>query len=658
MRYPLIFCIISNLSAMLLTQRASSQHLVSDTVNIESVSVFRNRTDNLTKAGLKSITIDTLILKGKKGLSLAELLQENSPIFIKTYGRGATATASFRGTGASHTNVYWNGLKVNSPMTGQADFSIIPLYFVDDVAILFGQTSMRYGSGGLGGSVNLQSFPDWGKPLAASVYQTVGSYQSYSTAAISSYGKGTFRAQTRIFRESSENNFSFRNIAKIDKPIEIQRNADYQKYGILQEVYFRSSDNSILSAKVWAQQKDSGIHPLMTNYSRAEIYRHNDINFNSIVEFSNSNDSVSWKVVSGVSFLNLYYDYSKFSVEGNPLPVLRTKSSSWSWSNRAILDWNPVSWFSSSFQGEVTGHWVKSYEAILGSGYTGNQLHSALRVMLVATPTDNLTVTSLFAQEFYSNKMMPLTYSFTIKYRLFKNNDVFANGGYSRNFNNPSLNDLFWQPGGNPNLLPEDAKSWEGGIQYLWQCSKFKLDVSANVFTSNINNWIMWLPHLKGFWEPVNLTQVKTIGGEVSVLAQYRVGELTLKFRGNYSKTQSSIENAGGVLRPEVHGKQIPFIPVHSGGVIANIIWKQIRAVYSFTHFSERFTTTSNNPNSMRRLYPYYMSSVAIGWDFSLYNQPIGVQLRIDNLLNESYQTILWRPMPGRNYSIALKVDL
>ncbi|MDX9848738.1 MAG: TonB-dependent receptor [Tenuifilaceae bacterium] len=652
------FRAITILVAVLWGQIGYSQHLLSDTVNIESVSIFRNRSGNLTHTGIKSISIDTLVLKEKKGMNLAELLQENSPIFIKTYGRGATATASFRGTGASHTNVYWNGLRVNSPMTGQADFSIIPLYFVDDIAIHFGQSSMRFGSGGLGGSVNLQSFPDWNKQLGISIYQTAGSYQTYSTAAISTYGKDKFKGQTRFFRESSQNDFSFRNIAKIGSPIEIQRNADYLKYGILQEIYHRPNDISMLSAKVWLQQTDRGIPPLMTSFSVAEINRQNDLNFNSIIEYSVVKEVFRWKVASGISHLDLNYDYSKFSIEGNPLPVLNSQSTSWSWNNWAIVDWSPLAWLSTSLQGEIAGNWVQSSETIMETGYNGNQLNSALRAMIVAAPNDHLSISILLAEEMYSSKVMPLSYSLNFKYRLFKEKSIFANGGYSSNFNHPSLNDLYWQPGGNPNLYPEEAKSWEGGLQYSLLNSNSKFDINTNVFTSNINNWIMWLPHLKGYWEPINLSHVRTKGLEISVFTQHRVGKLTLNFRGNYSNTQSTIENAGGVMRPEVHGKQIPFIPVHSGGVVSNIIWRKFHTTYSFTHFSERYTTTSNNPNSIRRLYPYYMSSVALGWDFSLYSQPVGIQLRVDNLLNESYQTILWRPMPGRNYSISLKVEL
>lgn len=647
------------LAVMLLnTVGAFAQHLVSDTISLESVTVYQRRQASGLQAGIKSISIDTLVIREKQGLSLAELLQDNSPIFIKTYGRGATATASLRGTSASHTKVYWNGLRINSPMSGEADFSLVPLYFVDDVAIHFGQSSMSFGSGGLGGSVHLQSVPNWGKQYGAKVYQSVGSYQTYSTAATSTYGKGKLKAQTRLFREASENSFSYRNIAKINKPIEIQQNADYLKYGVLQEIYYRYSDSSMLSAKAWALQTDRGIPQLMTSFSAREINRQHDINLNSIVEYRWGGEKVWWRVASGLSHMNLTYDFSKLSVEENLLPVLSTQSSSWSWYNRASMDWVTNDWITVNVQAEVNRHWVQSTEEIIGNGYVENQTHSALRATLVARPTDRLSLSALVGEEVFSGFFTPLSASFSFKYRLLDEKPIFANGGYSRNFSYPSLNDLHWQPGGNPNLQPEDAQSWEVGLQHAFQYAGSQLNIDANLFSSSINNWIMWLPHLKGYWEPVNLTQVEAKGVEASLSLNQQIGKVTLKMRGNYSYTKSTIENAGGVMRPEAHGKQIPFIPVHSGGIAINALWRSFHVVYSFTHFSERYTTTSNNPNSVRKLYPYYMSSAAVGWDFALYNMAMGVQLRVDNIFNESYQTILWRPMPGRNYSFTLRVEL
>ncbi len=637
---------------------ALSQKSMLDTIDLQSITVYRTKKAAETRPGLKVISIDTLIIKEKKGLSLSELLIENSPIFIKTYGRGATATASFRGTSASHTNVYWNGIKINSPMSGEADFSLIPLYFIDDVAIHFGQSSMGFGSGGLGGSVNLASQTDWSKNYGAKFYQTVGSFNTYSTAANVTYGKGKVKAQTRAFREASENNFAYQNTAKIGKPKEIQQNADYLKYGVLQEFYIRPNSNHIISSKTWAQDNQRGIPKLMSSYSVDEHNRQNDQILHSVLEWRAFSDNISWRVTSGISHMNLKYSHEKQSVEGNPLPVIEAQSKSWSWYNTVGVGKDLLGWL--SFQGslELNKHWVNSGESIMESGYNGEQLHSALRVGLNAKPVEKLQLAFLVSEELHNKVYSPISYSLSGEYKIFENKNLFAKGAISRNYNHPSLNDLYWEPGGNKDLKPENGYSWEAGIKHAIKQHDKSLDVDINLFSSRISNWIMWLPHLKGYWEPVNLDMVKTRGAELSLSGKFSVGSANIQAIGNYSFTRSTIENAGDIMRPEAHGKQLPFIPVHSGGLAVNVIWREFHLVYSFTHFSERYTTTSNNPNSVRRLYPYYMSSAAIGKDFKLFNTSFGMQLRVDNLLNENYQTILWRPMPGINYNLILRVNL
>ena len=52
--------------------------------------------------------------------------------------RATLSTVAFRGTGPSHTQVVWNGMRINSPMLGMTDFSMIPSYFVDDAQLLHG----------------------------------------------------------------------------------------------------------------------------------------------------------------------------------------------------------------------------------------------------------------------------------------------------------------------------------------------------------------------------------------------------------------------------------------------------------------------------------------------------------------------------------------
>ena len=131
-----------------------AQHL-NDTILLNGITINSERLD--PQHSLKKTTIDSITIAGNISSTLSDLLASHSPVFIKTYGQGGLATASFRGTGATHTLVNWNGVEINSPMIGQQDFSMINVFFIDDVNLLHGGSSLVNSSGGLGGSINISN---------------------------------------------------------------------------------------------------------------------------------------------------------------------------------------------------------------------------------------------------------------------------------------------------------------------------------------------------------------------------------------------------------------------------------------------------------------------------------------------------------------------
>ena len=72
---------------------------------------------------------DSIAMKENIALSMADVLTFNSSVFVKNYGRATLSTVAFRGTSPSHTQVTWNGMRINNPMLGMTDFSTIPSYF-------------------------------------------------------------------------------------------------------------------------------------------------------------------------------------------------------------------------------------------------------------------------------------------------------------------------------------------------------------------------------------------------------------------------------------------------------------------------------------------------------------------------------------------------
>ena len=110
-------------------------------VPIREVNVTARRP--MKEIGIQKTQLDTTILHENIALSMADILTFNTSIFVKQYGRATLSTVAFRGTSPSHTQVTWNGMRINSPMLGMTDFSMIPSYFIDDASLLHGTSSVN-----------------------------------------------------------------------------------------------------------------------------------------------------------------------------------------------------------------------------------------------------------------------------------------------------------------------------------------------------------------------------------------------------------------------------------------------------------------------------------------------------------------------------------
>src|SRR5687767_7836804 len=125
MRYLVIF--ITCLSRVVLAQEDTIR-----TTHLQEVSVYGMPASKYA-AGTKLEPVT------KDGATLLDQALAAAPsIYFKTYGNGQLSTIAFRGTSASHTAVLWNGMNINSPTLGQTDFSLFPVYLLDDITLQYG----------------------------------------------------------------------------------------------------------------------------------------------------------------------------------------------------------------------------------------------------------------------------------------------------------------------------------------------------------------------------------------------------------------------------------------------------------------------------------------------------------------------------------------
>ncbi|WP_303326267.1 TonB-dependent receptor, partial [uncultured Alistipes sp.] len=91
-------------------------------IDIDQIEVVANRP--LKKIGVQETRMATRVLHDNIASQMSDALKFGTSIYVKEYGRATLSTVAFRGTSPSHTQVTWNGMKINSPMLGMVDFSM------------------------------------------------------------------------------------------------------------------------------------------------------------------------------------------------------------------------------------------------------------------------------------------------------------------------------------------------------------------------------------------------------------------------------------------------------------------------------------------------------------------------------------------------------
>jgi iron complex outermembrane receptor protein len=654
---------------ILLTQSLSAQMMVDTVIRLNQVEISSSEIFKKEDAGMKETKVDSMVLMQKINLSLSTVLAENTPVFIKDYGRGALATASFRGTAPSHTQVNWNGMSINTPMSGMVDFSLIPVYIIDEMSLKFGTASIADQSGGLGGSVNINNKIDWNETVGVKYVQGIGSYSTFDEFLQVQVGNQNVQSKTRLYHNHSKNDFTFinRSIANIDpetgritNPVDTNHNADYTRYGILQELYFRPGSQNIISAKWWWQYADRTI-PQATSYEGSNNSNHNnqkDVDNRIMLDWKHYGEKSRLILRSGYSDKQLDYSLENRVYGLGLIPAVYSESTQKSWMNRLDYHYDFREDFAISTTLDYNYHDVNTRDSVKQSGYTKNRNELSWLISAQKSFAGILNLNLMLRQDWVDFETVPVVPFLGFDLRVWKTRNLILKGNIARNYHQPTLNDLYWQPGGNPNLLPEEGFSFELGLEDEFDISCQNLHMEITAFRSDIDNWILWVPTFKGYWEPRNVNRVLSQGIEISLSLDGKIGAVDYRLSGNYAYTRALNYGEPLIWGDESYGKQLPYIPQHSGNLMANVNWNGFYLTWQHSSYSERYTTSSNDVSQRDRLYPYFMNDLLAGKSFNLGKVRMNGEIRIYNLFDETYHSVLYRPMPGRNFMFVLMVGI
>jgi len=209
----------------------------------------------------------------------------------------------------------------------------------------------------------------------------------------------------------------------------------------------------------------------------------------------------------------------------------------------------------------------------------------------------------------------------------------------------PGLNDLYWQPGGRPDLGYEQGWSVQAGRQFTRPNPgrKSLLRCGARLYVNHLLRQIVWLPDATlGYWRPTSLQETRSGGLQADAFWRRNLRESILELHLQYAYTRS-------LQYPD--RRPLPYLPPHV--LLTGVRWMHPRL---YTDLRVRMVDRRSDafdPGDSR-LHPYACVRLGAGWQLPGPARRWNLSVAVENLFNARYELVPYHPMPGRQFTCSL----
>ena len=614
---------------------SSSVTTSADTLQLDEIVIRSTRLPAPQKYQPVAVhRLDSLTIGHLGHHAISELLSRYSALFIQDNGPGAMATLSQRGLSAGQTQVLWEGFPINSLSRGLTDLSLIPAAMTGSVEISPGTPSSAFGGGSLGGIIYL-SAPDEPERDRLNLYQSIGAFNSWNSGGTVALSQQQWSLSLNALYHSSDNDFRYFNRAsnRYERRLNNSRQATHLQASLRYRL-----DRGRLYTTLWYADSDNHLPGSILSSDNPARQRDGSFRWTAGIE----RPVGDWVITAGA-----FLEQSMFRFRE---PSTRTDSR-FTMARRMVRadlrrpEGDVITW-----QGGISG----GYEWVETNNYAGtpDRLQAAVTLNPVVRFTSaGLRLYPTLRLDGYRGTGWIVSPSLGINQQLVAE-ELFLRGLVSRDFNQAAFNDLYWVPGGNPDLEPERSVRAEGGLLYL-PPSPLLESLEITLYRIWLEKGIYWLPGERGVWSPENLDRVDAMGFEAGTRFAWQTEHVRFQWRTDVDWRRASLAAARFPGDLAV-GRQMRYVPEwtlrsHLHAAVGRFdLMLQVHRT-GVRHVTEDHTVS---------LDPFWTVNATGAVRLPLFNQEWRLQLALHNLLDQSYQIIQWYPMPGRYLEVTLAVDL
>lgn len=574
--------------------------------------------------------------------TLGDLLRGRPGITVSERGVGGAQTVSIRGVAPDGVLVLVDGVPLNDPVTGEADVSRLAASSTEQITVLPGARTARFGPRAQGGVVLVRTRAAGSRPR---LRVEGGSLGSWSGSAEWGASLGGFRIGAGGEASGSDGGFTFTQPAEVGGGEARRTNADVGRWTGWVTVN-GSMAGGLLRARLGSERVERGLPG--KSFAPSPSARQSA---------TRSQASLAWRRAEpgfqmGATLFGTL-DEARFE---DPDPALglpfdtRTRLSGGGLKTDVTRRW-PGAW-----RPEVGGGLDGEYQRV-NSGALGERaprdraevsafLHGAVTLPFgSAAPTISLAVRA--HRDGLSGVWRP-THEVGV---------AWARGPVSLHitqrsaFSPPSLGDQYFREGvavvPNPDLRPERVPSeWEAGVAFAGGRA-VGLSGGLSAFRGDIAGMIVWQPDFRFVWSPRNI-DVRRDGLEAWLGADVTLREGgVLKVKAEYSLVRITYD------RGDPEPVQILYRPRHTAAVRADLDMGAWSGGGSAHYLGARFPV----PSPVNELPGFWSIDLSVRRSWRWAGGRVRTALRVDRLLDQTDALIFGFPQPGRTLGLSVEVQ-
>ncbi len=599
---------------------------LTDTIfTLPETNIFSSRLQDFTLAQ----RLDTLGKKYKKinpQHNLGQALRQQSSVYIKDYGPGRLATTSMRGGSSTQTAVVWNGFNLQSPMLGQIDFSLLPIFFTDQVTVQYGSSSSLWGSGAIGGAIILANRSAYDQGLQIDWTSQVGSFGQFQNGLALGFSTKKITTKTSVFYHVAENDFPFLTENGDAKKLS---HSQFEYWGVQQENRLAIGNNQQINFTSWYQEADREIPP--TIFQQTSVARQKDRQWRNSLEWKYFQQKSNLSVRAGWFYEQFQYQDSIANIDGN--------SSAWTYS--AAADYQYQIHPQHKFEVGLNFNYIQAQ----AKNYLDQPTEKRAALFLAyqwQSRKKNWRISTNIRKEWVNQRVGPLVPSLAFETKILPT--LFLSGNVNASYRLPSFDDLYWSPGGNRDLLPEEA--WSQSLALRLQKKQYSLSLTG--FNRQVKNWIIWLPQ-GPFWSPQNLLEVWSRGFDAKAQVGFSLGDFHANIDLSYELVLSTNQKGKTENDPSVE-QQLIYVPLHKAFTNIQLRYQHWN-ISLYQNYTGLVYTLADNSESLDA---YFLQDFVLQRSLIFKQHRWEIFAKVKNLWDQNYVVVAAQAMPGRNYEFGI----